>query len=61
MTEEAGRGLEAFLDAERAARETSGSIPNTYLRVDGFDTPESKEYIANSAVLTWRQQQIAAA
>jgi len=56
LSEEACRGAEVFYDADRASRETAGNIPGSHMRVDGFDAPEWKEYMASSAVLNWQQE-----
>ena len=45
-------GAKAFYDAQLAAREAAGDIPGSYLRVEGCDAPQWRQYAAESAVLS---------
>jgi len=56
LSEEACRGAGVFYDADHAAREAAGNIPGSYMRIEGFDAPEWKQYAENSAVLNWKQE-----
>jgi hypothetical protein len=61
LADEACRGAGAFYDAERAAREASGNLPGSYMRIEGFDTPEWRQYSESSAVLSWKPEDDVAA
>lgn len=61
LSAEALRGAEVFYDAEQAAREASGNLPGSYMRVEGTDTPEWQQYGERSPVLNWKPDDRAAA
>jgi hypothetical protein len=56
LSAEACRGAEVFYDAQHAAREASGNIPGSYMRVEGCDEPEWQQYAARSQVLNWKPE-----
>ena len=60
LSAEACRGAEMFYDAEHAAREAAGNIPGSYMRIEGCDAPEWRQYAERSAVLNWDQEADAA-
>jgi hypothetical protein len=49
-----GRAFGAFLDAEKAAIAAGGDIPNSYLLIEGLDTPYWRERLETSKVLNWK-------
>jgi len=53
LSPEACRAAEVFYDANHAARAASGNISGSYMRVEGCDAPEWRQYAERSPVLNW--------